>query len=421
MPTAWQRAPHDPTRVTARWSEGDIPKANVRRSNFARALPKGRARIVFESNVLLPIRHQQVERLAPTRNERPLTCRSVASQESFGADDGRVTRPRVLFICGSLNQTTQLHDVARALGGVAACFTPFYGAAYVTLMRRLGLLESTIGGDKLRGRCLDYLHRNELTIDLDGVGGHYDLIVTCTDVALPENAEGTPLIVVQEGILDPPGLTFELVRRFPGRLPRWLAGTSATGLSAKYQRFCVASQGYRDLFVARGADPARVVVTGIPNFDDCAAFLDNDFPHRGYALVCSSDARETFKLHDRSAFIRRALRIAGRRELIFKLHPNERAGRARREIAQLAPGALVFSEGPTNHMIANCSVLITEWSSVAFVGIALGKEVHSSHPMSELRRLMPEQNGTAAQCIARVCEESLRTKAHRQVESEVAA
>jgi hypothetical protein len=123
--------------------------------------------------------------------------------------------------------------------------------------------------------------------------------------------------------------------------------------------------------------------------------------------VCSSDARETFKPHDRDAFIRRCCDIAGDRELIFKLHPNEEVARARRELARLAPHATVFSEGPTEAMIANCSVLITEWSSVAFVGLALDKEVYSSWPLAELQRLLPEQNRDAARRIALVCEEVL--------------
>ncbi|HWZ89877.1 MAG TPA: hypothetical protein VNW92_13540 [Polyangiaceae bacterium] len=290
---------------------------------------------------------------------------------------------------------------------IDARFTPFYGGAPVTVMRRLGLLETTIGGDKLRSRCIRYLQEHALTIDLDGTAGGYDLVVSGTDVALPDNISGCPLVIVQEGILDPPGLAWGLVRRFPTRLPRWLAGTTSTGLSGKYRQFCVASRGYRDWFIEQGAPAERLVVTGIPNFDDCAAYLDNDYPRRHYVLVCSSDARETFKRHDRPAFIRRALDIAAGRELIFKLHPNENARRARREIKSLAPEASVFSEGPTEAMVANCSVLITEWSSVAFVGLALGKEVHSSHSMAELVRLLPEQNRSAAQRIARVCEQLL--------------
>ena len=356
-----------------------------------------------ESTPSFQLRRDEVECLARTRNNRPLRCVAVANtQDRVNAE--AAPRPRVLFICGSLNQTTQLHAVSRALPDVHARFSPFYGAAAVSALRDLGLIENTIGGRKLRDRCVRYLESQSLPIDFDGGRGPYDLVVGCTDVALPDNLGAAPLVVVQEGILDPNGVLLHWVQRFPRLLPRWLAGTAASGLSGKYARFCVASEGYRNLFVSRGAPAERLVVTGIPNFDDCASFRQNDFPHRGYVLVCSSDARETFKRHDRPAFIRRCLRIAGRRQLFFKLHPNENAPRARRELRELAPGASIFSEGPTEAMVANCSVLITEWSSVAFVGLALGKEVHSSHSLAELRELLPEQNRSAAQRIAQVCE-----------------
>ncbi|HYQ04455.1 MAG TPA: hypothetical protein VER96_37535 [Polyangiaceae bacterium] len=306
------------------------------------------------------------------------------------------------------------------MSGVDAFFTPFYGSRLGLLLRELGLLESTIAGHKLRIRCLRYLNRHRLDVDLDGRAGGYDLVVNCTDVLLPSNLSRTPMVVVQEGMVDPPNWAWPLVRQFPQHAPRWLCGTTATGLSGKYERFCVASRGYRDLFIARGARPERVVATGIPNFDDFAAFQKNDFPRHGYVLVCTSDTRETFKSHDRDAFIRRACDIAGGRELIFKLHPNERVARARREIESLAPQATVLSEGPTEAMIANCAVLVTEWSSVAFAGLALGKEVHSSWPIGELRRLLPEQNRSAARRIAAVCQEVLAKVTGRSVSSQSA-
>ena len=57
-------------------------------------------------------------------------------------------------------------------------------------------------------------------------------------------------------------------------------------------------------------------------------------------------------------------------------------------------------------MIANCDELVTQWSSTVFVGIALGKRVHSDVDLAELRRLAPVQNGGAgARNIARVCRE----------------
>jgi hypothetical protein len=209
-------------------------------------------------------------------------------------------------------------------------------------------------------------------------------------------------VLVQEGILDPAGLPFELCRRLPF-LPRWLAGTSTTGLSHCYEKFCVASEGYRDLFIANGVPAERIAVTGIPNFDDCRRFERNGFPLLGFVLVCSSDARETFKWDDRQAFLRRCVEIAAGRPLVFKLHPNENAERATAEIRAVAPEALVYSRGSAEEMIANCAVLITQYSSTVFVGLALGKEVHSSFDLAELRRLMPIQNRSAARSIAEVC------------------
>jgi hypothetical protein len=313
------------------------------------------------------------------------------------------SNPRVFFICGSLNQTTQMHQIATELPDCTPSFSPYYGDAFLTRLRELGLVEPTIGGNKLRTRCLEYLHAHNLDVDMDGQRGGYDLVVTCSDVVVPKNVRRLPLLVVQEGILDPDNYLTQLVRRFPNALPRWLVGTAATGLSGLYDKFCVASEGYWEQFIANGAPPERVVATGMPNFDDCARFLDNDFPHRGYVLACTSDARETLKLEDRRGFIRKAVGIAGKRQLIFKLHPNENVERATNELTTWAPGACVFAAGPTEHMVANCETLITQFSSVVFVGLALGKDVHSFHPLETLRRLMPVQHGRAAKNIALEC------------------
>jgi hypothetical protein len=297
-----------------------------------------------------------------------------------------------------------MHQIAAQLRGWATWFTPYYVDGALELARRAGLLEFTVPGDKLRARCRAYLEREGLPIDEGGRRGDYDLVVACSDLHVPQNVRDRPMVLVQEGILDPIGLRFELCRRLPV-LPRWLAGTAATGLSQHFDRFCVASDGYRELFVRHGVDPARIVVTGIPNFDDCARYLENDFPYRGYVLVCTSDARETLKLLDnRRAFLRWARRMAGARPMIFKLHPNEKVARATREIGEECPGALVYSSGCAEHMVANCDALVTQYSSTAFVGVALGREVHSYFDRRELRRLCPVQNRLAAQNIASVCE-----------------
>lgn len=317
--------------------------------------------------------------------------------------------PAVLFVCGSRNQTTQLHAVARAMPHARARFSPFYGTRFVQALRRLGLIENTIGGERSRARCLAYLRDHGLEVDLDGTSGDYDLIVSCTDLVLPHNRRGRPLVVVQEGMTDPDSWISDVIWR-SRVLPLWLASTALTGLSGAYDRFCVASEGYREFFASRGALRDRLRVTGIPNFDDCASLRPAAIGLTGYVLACTSDLRETYRRDDRAGFIAKVARIAAGRPICFKLHPNEREARAREEIARQLPNAKVFLEGSAEELVAGCSVLVTQLSSVTFVGLALGKEVHSDLDVERLRRLVPVQNGgRSAGNIAEVCGELLRT------------
>jgi hypothetical protein len=321
-------------------------------------------------------------------------------------------RPRILFICGTLNHTTQLAQIAAELSEYEHAFTWYYCDGALEILRRLNCLEATALGGKLRRRCLGYLEEHRLPLDLDGARRDYDLAITCSDLAIPRNVRGRPVVLVQEGMTDPEDLVFHLVRLLG--LPPWLTTTSsATGLSHRYDRFCVASDGYRELFLRKGVPSERLVVTGIPNFDDCQRYRENEFARRGgFVLVCSSDIRETFRWENRPQFIRQVVRIAAGRPIVWKLHPNENARRARAEIARLAPGAEVFESGSAEEMIANCDVLVTQYSSTAYVGLALGKEVHSYFDVEELRRLCPVQNGrTSARRIADVCRELLATSA----------
>jgi hypothetical protein len=312
--------------------------------------------------------------------------------------------PKALFICGSANQTRQLHEISRHLPELDAYFSPYYCDGYLERLRRFGLCDHTILGWPWRKQSLRYLRRHGLQVDHEARshGRDYALVVTCSDVVMPRNVRGKPTVLVQEGITDPERLLFWARKLLPF-LPRWLAGTAWTGTSNLYDRFCVASEGYRELFVRKGADPDKLVVTGIPNFDDCARYARNAIPAHGYVLVCTSDARETWKLDNRKRFIRRAVALAAGRPLMFKLHPNEDRARATAEIARWAPAATVYTSGSAEEMVANCAVLICQYSTLAFVGLALGKEVHSYWRIDELRRLLPLQGGGAARRIAQVC------------------
>ncbi len=55
-------------------------------------------------------------------------------------------------------------------------------------------------------------------------------------------------------------------------------------------------------------------------------------------------------------------------------------------------------------MVANFEVLITQYSTLSYVGLELGKEVHSYFDINELKKLAPLQNGgTSSIRIADVC------------------
>jgi len=316
-----------------------------------------------------------------------------------------MSRKKILFIGGSLNMTRMTHAIAQHLRDEFECwFSPFYSdGLYDILASNSHLLDFTVLGGNFRRQTDAYLHQHNLPIDYRGAAREYDLYVATTDLYVPKNLRrGRPFILVQEGMTDPEGFMYHMVKWF--KLPRYLASTSTNGLSNQYQYFCVASAGYRDFFIRKGVQPEKLIVTGLPNFDNCASYLNNDFPHRDFVLVATSDARETYKRDNRRKFLRRAVEIAAGRPMIFKLHPNEHFERATREIREEVGDVPIYTDGNIDHMIANCSVLICQYSTVVYVGLALGKEVHSYFDVEMLMRLKPMQNGGASgRNIAQLC------------------
>ena len=301
-----------------------------------------------------------------------------------------------------MNQTTQMHQIAGWLTDYDQYFSPFFSDGILGKASDIGLLEFTIMGSKRSLRTLEYLRSHDLKLDIGGYLHAYDLVLTCTDLIVPKHIRSRKIVLVQEGMTEPETVLYHLARNFQW-VPRWIAGTSTTGLSDSYEKFCVASEGYRDLFIRKGVNPEKIVVTSIPNFDNCEQYLHNDFPYHDYVLVCTSDNRETFIYENRAKNIRKYVEMAEGGQLIFKLHPNENAERAIREIEQYAPESIVFSEGKTEEMIANSRMLIAQFSSTIFVGSALNKIVHCGLPPEVLKSLTPLQNKSAAKNIANVC------------------
>lgn len=309
---------------------------------------------------------------------------------------------KALFICGSMNQTRMMHQISMHLPEFEAFFTPYYCDGFVKLCLKAGILNFSVMAGQFYRRTMAYLNERGLPIDYEGRSGPYQLVITCSDLIVQKNIRGAKVVLVQEGMTDPEGLLFYLVKYFS--LPRWLGSTSGTGLSDAYEIFCVASEGFKEFFIKKGVNANKIRATGIPNFDNCISYLDNNFPYRDYVLVATSDRREIYRYENRKKFIEKANQIADGRELIFKIHPNENTSRARQEIERYSPKARIYCEGNAEHMVANCAVLVTRFSSVCLVASVLGKMVFSDISNVDLARLRPIQNkGRSAMKIASEC------------------
>jgi hypothetical protein len=122
-------------------------------------------------------------------------------------------------------------------------------------------------------------------------------------------------------------------------------------------------------------------------------------------MVATSDIRECYGQDDRFKFLEECVAKANGRQMLFKTHPNEDQKRAVSEIKSVTPkGTLIFTDGNSNHMVANCEELITQYSTLVYVGIVLGKKVNSFFDVNELYKLTPLQNaGVSAGRIADIC------------------
>ncbi len=315
-------------------------------------------------------------------------------------------KPKILFIGGSLNQTTMMHKISKELPECESYFTPYFASGVLSLLVKMRILEFTIMGGEFKRKTLEYIKKNNLKLDYKGKNDDYDLVITSQDLIIPDNIKKFKTLLVQEGMTDPIDWRYHVTRFL--HLPRWCASTSMTGLSHQYDVFCVASEGFRNQFIDRGVNPNKIYVTGIPNFDDFEKFTGYDFEHKNFVLVATSDTRETLKYENRKKLIQYAQKIANGRKLIFKLHPNENIKKRTAELKKYAPEALVYHGIGIDPLIANCDVLITRFSSTIFPALALGKEVHCDIDINIVKSLVPIQNrGTSAKSIADVSRELL--------------
>jgi hypothetical protein len=322
-------------------------------------------------------------------------------------------KKKVLFITGSLNQTSQMHQIANEMPDMDCWFSQLFTDWKILdyCLNHTSLFNGTIMSKPFREKSEAYLMHHGLQIDYKARLNTYDLVVYCSDMMVPKRMQQYKTVWVQEGMVDKYTLFSKMVKAL-ALTPSICGNTSLNGSSNICDVYCAASAGYKQYFIDKGTDANRIVVTGMPNYDNIEQFLDNDFPYRDYVMVATTDMRETYRVENRPAFIKKAVKIAAGRPLLFKLHPNENFERAEKEIRRYTPkSTMIFRSGNTNHMVANCSELITQYSTVVYTGIALGKKVHSWFDIEELEKLCPVQNeGISAKNIAGICRRFIKYK-----------
>jgi hypothetical protein len=310
-----------------------------------------------------------------------------------------------------------MHEISKHLSEYDCWFSQFFtDSPFLNwIIKNTPLANNTIFSGQFKENSEKYLLAKGLQIDYQAKKNKYDLVVYCSDLHIPERMRESKLIWVQEGMTDKYNLLSRIVKAL--KLPVGFTGnTSLNGTSNICDVYCAGSEGYKEQFTKLGTDAGKIVVTGIPNYDNIWQFFNNDFPYKDYVMVATTDMRETYRLENRPAFIKKAVKIADGRKLLFKLHPNEKFHRAKAEIRKHAPaGTLIYRTGNTNHMIANCSELITQYSTVVYVGLALGKKVHSYFNLEQLKKLAPMQNGGAsAYEISNICRNFLQPYAKEE-------
>ncbi len=315
-------------------------------------------------------------------------------------------RRKILFLTGSINQTSQMYQIAQELPDYECWYSQmFYDDWFVNLLiKHTAAADTTVMGKPIRAKAEEYLRQRNCRIDYMARKNQYDLVLFCSEMMMTPRMAKHKTIWVQEGMTDKYTTWSRIVQKM--RLPSLLTfDTSLNGSLNLCDVYCAASEGYKRYFAEHGVEESKIFPTGMLNFDDIQCFKRNDFPYRDYVMVATTDMRETYRPEDRVGFIRKTVQLAGGRQMLFKLHPNEKFDRAKAEIEQnTPPGTLIFQSGVTNEMIANCSELITQYSSVVYAGIALDKKVHSYFDLEQLKNLAPIQNGgTTARNIAHIC------------------
>jgi len=321
------------------------------------------------------------------------------------------SKKNILCVVGSLNQTTQLHSISKHLEkDFNIYFTQIFGEGFFyKIVAESGILDNTVLGrdSSFTKSSQEYIRSQKLNYDYRGQSKNvkYDLALLSTDLIVPSSFQKIKTAWVQEGMIDPVNRLTKLINKL--NLPAYAtANTALNGTTNTADIYFSMSEGYKNYFNQYGTNRDKILVTGVPNFDNISALNLTTYKESNYVLVATSDIRELGGNEDRSDFIRKCIDIAKGRKIIFKPHPNENLDRVKAEINALIPQAEIITEPIIDTLIAHCDTLVTQYSSCVYVGLVLGKNIYSYFPIEELEAKKPIQNnGTSSEIIAGIVKE----------------
>ncbi|NJN28701.1 MAG: hypothetical protein HC819_23335 [Cyclobacteriaceae bacterium] len=98
-----------------------------------------------------------------------------------------MNKKKILFIGGSLNQTTIMFKIYEHLKSDYDCyFTPYYTDGFVDFFVQKGFVNFSILGGKFRQLTEEFFRNNNLNVDYKGLADDYDLVFTCSDLIMTE-------------------------------------------------------------------------------------------------------------------------------------------------------------------------------------------------------------------------------------------
>src|ERR1700744_4977730 len=108
-------------------------------------------------------------------------------------------RKKILFITGSINQTSQMHQISMHLRNDYDCWFSqiFPDSAFLRgIIKHTPFADGTVLAGQFKERSEKYLQEHGLQVDYGGDKHPYDLVVNCSDMIVADKFRKTKTVWV---------------------------------------------------------------------------------------------------------------------------------------------------------------------------------------------------------------------------------